>query len=84
MGDLRLLPIHIINFQDSEDIAGHNNIVSLVTQMLEAKKQLANGQMEGEKEFLESKCNNLDRQIDNLVYKLHGLTEEEIKIVEGT
>ena len=24
-----------------------------------------------------------DRQIDKLVYKLYGLTEEEIKIVEG-
>jgi hypothetical protein len=24
-----------------------------------------------------------DREIDNLVYELYGLTEEEIKIVEG-
>jgi len=24
-----------------------------------------------------------DKQIDNLVYELYGLTEEEIKIVEG-
>ena len=26
----------------------------------------------------------LDREIDQLVYKLYGLTEEEIKIVEET
>jgi len=25
----------------------------------------------------------LEREIDQLVYKLYGLTEEEIKIVEG-
>lgn len=25
-----------------------------------------------------------DKEIDQLVYKLYGLTEEEIKIVEGT
>ncbi len=25
----------------------------------------------------------LDRQIDTLVYELYGLTEEEVKIVEG-
>jgi hypothetical protein len=25
-----------------------------------------------------------DRQIDNLVYQLYGLTPEEIKIVEGS
>jgi len=29
------------------------------------------------------RCNNLDRQIDALVYDLYGLTTEEIKIVEG-
>ena len=28
-------------------------------------------------------CATLDRQIDALVYELYGLTEEEIKIVEG-
>ena len=47
------------------------------------KKQIATAKTEGEKDFLENKCNNLDRQIDNLVYKLYELTEEEIKIVEG-
>jgi hypothetical protein len=25
----------------------------------------------------------LERQIDQMVYKLYGLTEEEVKIVEG-
>jgi hypothetical protein len=29
------------------------------------------------------KCNSLDRQIDKLVYQLHGLTDKEIKIVEA-
>jgi type II restriction/modification system DNA methylase subunit YeeA len=28
--------------------------------------------------------NKADRQIDKLVYELYGLTEDEIKIVEGT
>jgi hypothetical protein len=26
---------------------------------------------------------NIDAQIDGLVYELYGLTEEEIKVVEG-
>jgi len=30
-----------------------------------------------------TKCISLDSQIDQLVYELYGLTEEEIKIVEG-
>ena len=29
------------------------------------------------------KIESTDRQIDKLVYELYGLTEEEIKIVEG-
>ena len=30
-----------------------------------------------------AKVNEYERQIDQMVYKLYGLTEEEIKIVEG-
>jgi hypothetical protein len=37
-----------------------------------------------EKEALEREIAATDKQIDNLVYQLYGLTPEEIKIVEGT
>lgn len=36
-----------------------------------------------DKIYYERKCDMLDKQIDAEVYKLYGLTEEEIKIVEG-
>ena len=32
--------------------------------------------------FYQQKIDILDRKIDNLVYGLYGLTDEEIKIVE--
>jgi len=35
-----------------------------------------------DKNYYESKCAGLDRQIDRLVYDLYGLTADEIKIVE--
>jgi hypothetical protein len=38
----------------------------------------------GDKDFYGNKCAALDRQMDALVYELYGLTEDEIKIVEGT
>lgn len=69
---------------EKEDKILHDQIVTLVTQMLEAKKQLGAAQTEGDKNFLENKCASLERQIDNLVYKLYDLTEEEIKIVENS
>jgi len=39
--------------------------------------------IESIKNYLASKCEQLDKEIDQLVYQLYGLTEEEIKIVEG-
>lgn len=35
------------------------------------------------KEYSSKNTNDLEKQIDQLVYKLYGLTEEEIKMVEG-
>ena len=36
-----------------------------------------------EQEMVKREIESTDRQIDALVYELYGLTEEEIKIVEG-
>ena len=33
---------------------------------------------------LQRQIDATDKQIDKLVYKLYGLTEEEIKIIEGS
>jgi hypothetical protein len=35
-----------------------------------------------DKTILQRQIDATDKQIDNLVYELYGLTEEEIKIVE--
>jgi type II restriction/modification system DNA methylase subunit YeeA len=59
-------------------------MISLVDQMLAAKKQLANAQTDKDKNFYGGKCESLDHQIDALVYQLYGLTDAEIKIVEET
>jgi adenine-specific DNA-methyltransferase len=52
--------------------------------MLRSKERLALAKTDAEKNRLDLECENLDRQIDEAVYELYGLTEEEIKIVEGT
>jgi type II restriction/modification system DNA methylase subunit YeeA len=62
----------------------YDRIIQNVSQILESKKQEVNVKTESEKDYLKKKCSALDRQIDNLVYELYGLTEEEIKIVEST
>ena len=39
--------------------------------------------MERDKELYERPIKIVDAQIDRLVYDLYGLTEEEVKMVEG-
>ena len=39
--------------------------------------------MPQEQEMVKREIESTDRAIDNLVYELYGLTDEEIKIVEG-
>ena len=58
-------------------------ITELVDQMLCLQKQLHEKNLSGnEKERLEQQIKNIDYEIDQEVYKLYGLTKEEIKIVE--
>jgi formyltetrahydrofolate synthetase len=57
-------------------------IIALVDQMLSLHKQLADAKIDQERTVLQRQIDTTDRQIDQLVYGLYGLTEEEIKIVE--
>lgn len=76
MWQLEQLPIKIADYSEEK-------IINLVDQMLTTKKQLQQAKTDGDKNYLERKCARLDKEIDELVYQLYGLTEEEIKIVEG-
>jgi hypothetical protein len=78
------LPIRNINFSDPTDKACHDGMVSLVERMLDLHKQLAASKNPNDQTRLEREIEATDGQIDQLVYELYGLTEEEIKIVEET
>ncbi|HPA72901.1 MAG TPA: TaqI-like C-terminal specificity domain-containing protein, partial [Spirochaetota bacterium] len=80
---LNPLPIRTIDFNDPADKALHDTMVSLVETMLELHKKLAATTLGHDKTALQRQIDATDRQIDALVYELYGLTEEEIKIVEG-
>ena len=76
------LPIRTINFSDAEDAARHEKMVGLVGRMLELHEKLAGAKIERERTVIGHQVSATDRQIDNLVYELYGLTDEEIAIVE--
>jgi hypothetical protein len=58
-------------------------MVSLVEHMLALNTQLAEAKAPHDKTAIQRQIDATDHQIDNLVYELYGLTEEEIKIVEN-
>ncbi len=67
----------------SPQIDKHDRIVALVEQMLSLHKRLADAKMPSDKKTIEQQIKVTDRQIDQLVYELYELTDEEIAIVEG-
>jgi len=77
------LPIRTIDFSDPADAARHDRMISLVDQTLSLHKQLKEARTPHEQTSLQRQIEATDGQIDALVYELYGLTEEEIKIVEG-
>jgi len=83
---LKKLPIRRIDFSNKADKARHDKMVELVTRMMELKKQQARApkkQSPSARQLLDQKLAITDQQIDALVYDLYGLTEDEVRIVEG-
>src|ERR1035438_6945580 len=68
---LAQLPIRLIDFTDPGDRAEHDALVALVDRILKAKRS------DGAADTAA-----LEREIDERVYLLYGLTAEEIRIVE--
>lgn len=58
-------------------------IIELVDQMLGAQKKLRKVEFEDDKKVIEKQIEIIDGKIDNLVFDLYGLSEEERKIVLG-
>jgi hypothetical protein len=77
------LPIRKVDQANAGEKVRHEEIVRLVDAMLVAKAQLSDAKTDKDKTYYEQKCAALDRQIDDLVYKLYGLTDDEIRIVEA-
>ena len=75
---LETLPVPVCNMSHPQS----QRLCELSAQMLEAKKQLDKAKTDKDKTYYERRCNDLDHQIDRLVYDLYGLTEDEIKLVE--
>jgi len=75
-------PVYVPDFDDPADVARHDRMVALVTQTVDLHKRLQDTMPEREKTVIQRQIESTDRKIDELVYELYGLTEEERRIVE--
>ena len=60
----------------------HDRMVQLVERMIDLHKKKQHANADSEKELFEHQIKATDNEIDELVYKLYRLSEEEKKIVE--
>ena len=74
---------YVILLVEEEDAAWHDRMVALVERMLELHRKLAAAAVPADRDLYRRQIESTDRQIDALVYELYGLTEEEIRVVEG-
>lgn len=81
--DARRFPIRVIVPNNKTDQAAHDSIVNLVEKMLALHQQLAAAKTPQDTTLLQRQIDVTDKQIDQLVYALYGLTDEEIALVEG-
>ncbi len=77
LAEFKTLPINAI------DKSEQSNLVEKVDQMLDLHKKLPLAKTDQEKTIIQRQIDSTDCRIDELVYELYGLTEDEIKIVEG-
>ena len=81
--DCKRFPIRPIDFAEPTDIAQHDKMVTLVNLMLELHKKLAESKIPQATHVLQRQIEATDKQIDQLVYELYDLVDEEIKIIES-
>jgi hypothetical protein len=72
-----------IDFTNAADKAAHDRMVKLVDTMLQLYPRLAAAQAAHDRDLIQRQIDATDKQIDALMYRLYGLTDDEIKIVEG-
>jgi hypothetical protein len=78
---LERIPIKAVDFNNLSEKAIHDQLVSLVDSMLELNKKKTSLPASSEREKIEREITITDEKIDEIVYGLYGITEEERKIM---
>ncbi|MEO0115783.1 MAG: DNA methyltransferase [candidate division WOR-3 bacterium] len=77
------IPIRNIDFSNHKDKKLHDDLVALVDVMLDLNKKLQTAQG-SQKAQIQRQIEKTDKEIDEIVYKLYNITDDERKIIEGS
>jgi type I restriction-modification system DNA methylase subunit len=83
---VRQLPVYRIDFDNPTEKSAHDEIVKLVEKMLALQKERQTVRPEDNLDNarnLDRQIKEVDSEIDKRVFKLYGLSDEEIKTLEG-
>ncbi len=75
--DILQFPIPIVDKEYDEELN------KLVDSLLKLNETILNTSLESQRQQIKSKIDYCENRINEIVYQLYGLTEEEIRIVEG-
>jgi type I restriction-modification system DNA methylase subunit len=79
---LARLPIRPIDFSNTAGKKLHDEIAGKAQSLIAAREELQSAQTETDKNYSERKILSLDRQLDDLVYRLYDLSPAEIALIE--
>jgi len=79
---LEPFPVPRVDPKSRTQTDAHDRIVALVQRAQQLRQDISTVRIEHEKAFAKRQIEETDRQIDQLVYELYGLTDGEIRIVE--
>lgn len=76
-------PIKKVDVKEKSEKLLHDEIVKLVETMLQLQKEKQAATLPNQQQQIEQRITYTDNKINEKVYTLYGLTDDEIKIVEG-
>jgi hypothetical protein len=80
---LAQVPIRVIDLLNLSMKEKRDQMVVFVESILALHKQLAAADSAAQKAILQRQIEATDREIDQLVYQLYGLTDDEVALIEG-
>jgi hypothetical protein len=73
------IPVCLVDKSNEDDA---QRLVQLVDEMLVLRRRASRARAPQEKQVLERRTKAVDSEIDRVVYRLYGLTEQQTKLVE--